>query len=248
VPVDPRTSGAPGTGQRAPVPVLALDVPTAADADRLLRAVPDADWVKVGLQLFTAEGPPLVRSLVEGGRRVFLDLKLHDIPNTVAGAVRSASGLGVELLTVHASGGRAMLEAAAAAASGTGTRLLAVTVLTSLHDEEVAEAWGRDRLDTGAEVHRLAGLAFASGVEGVVCAVHEAGGIRADHGPDPLVLTPGIRLRGGDVGDQRRVATPAAAVAAGSDFLVIGRAVTGSPDPAGAWAEVRRGIIASAVE
>jgi len=241
-------AAAPGTARRAPVPVLALDVPSAAEAHLLLRAVPEAEWVKVGLQLFTAEGPALVRSLVDAGRRVFLDLKLHDIPNTVAGAVRSASALGVDLLTVHASGGRAMLQAAAGAASGSVTRLLAVTVLTSLNDEEVAEAWGRGRLDTPSEVGRLAGLALSCGVQGVVCSVHEAAAIRTSYGSEPLVLTPGIRLPGGDAGDQRRVATPAAAVSAGSDFLVIGRAVTGALDPAAAWAEVERGIIASAVE
>jgi len=241
-------TAAAGTARRAPVAVLALDVASAAEARLLLHAVPQAGWVKVGLQLFTAEGTSLVRSLVDDGRRVFLDLKLHDIPNTVAGAVRSASALGVDLLTVHASGGRAMLQAAAGAASGSPTRLLAVTVLTSLDGEEVAEAWGRDGLDTASEVGRLAGLALSCGVEGVVCSVHEAGAIRTSYGWEPLVLTPGIRLPRGDAGDQRRVATPAEAVAAGSDFLVIGRAVTGAPDPAVAWAEVERGIIGSVVE
>jgi orotidine-5'-phosphate decarboxylase len=239
----------PRARKRAAVPILALDVPTAADADALLRRVPDAEWVKVGLQLFTAEGPPVVRALVAASRRVFLDLKLHDIPNTVAGAVGSAAGLGAELLTVHASGGRAMLSAASAAAERSGAlRLLAVTVLTSLQEREVAEAWGRGEVSAGAEAVRLAALARDCGIDGVVCSVHEAAAIRRRIGGEALVLTPGIRLPDAGTDDQARTASPRDAVAAGADFLVIGRTVSGAADPAAAWASVVEGINDRAAE
>jgi orotidine-5'-phosphate decarboxylase len=224
--------------------VLALDVATAEAAHGLLGRVPDARWVKVGLQLFIAGGPSLVRDLVASGRRVFLDLKLHDIPNTVAGAVESAAALGVDLLTVHASGGRAMLEAASRAATGAGgPRLLAVTVLTSLTDREAAEAWGRSALDAGAEVRRLASLAHGCGVDGVVASVHEAAAIRADLGGEAIILTPGIRLPGDAAGDQARVATPEQAARAGADYLVLGRSVTAAAEPAAAWDHAVAGIL-----
>jgi orotidine-5'-phosphate decarboxylase len=220
-------------------PILALDVPDAAAAFALLERVgPDADFVKVGLQLFTAEGPSVVRALHERGCRVFLDLKLHDIPNTVAHAVRSAAGLGVELLTVHASGGAAMMRAARAAAGEGGPALLAVTVLTSLSAEETAEAWGRDAVSAEAEVERLARLAHACGMDGVVASVHELAAIRGALPRDFRVLTPGIRLAGDDAGDQSRIATPAEAVRLGADYLVIGRSVTAAPDPAAAMRAV----------
>ncbi len=215
-------------------PILALDVPDAAAAFALLdRVGPAADFVKVGLQLFTAEGPGVVRALHERGCRVFLDLKLHDIPNTVAQAVRSAASLGVELLTLHASGGGAMMRAARAAGDG-GPKLLAVTVLTSLSAGEVAEAWGRDAVSAEAEVERLARLAHACGMDGVVASVHELAAIRRTLPRGFRVLTPGIRLAGDDAGDQSRVATPAEAVRLGADYLVIGRSVTAAPDPAAA--------------
>jgi orotidine-5'-phosphate decarboxylase len=232
-----------------PVPILALDVPEATRARELLQLVPDARWVKVGLQLFTAAGPAFVRELVGGGHRVFLDLKLHDIPNTVARAVESASALGVDLLTVHASGGRAMLSAASAAASGESSpRLLAVTLLTSLSASEAAEAWGRPEVDVGEEVRRLAGLASDCGIDGVVASVHEASLIRAAAGRELLLLTPGIRLADDEAGDQFRIATPQEAARAGVNFLVIGRAVTAASDPAAAWKRVAAGILPGARE
>ncbi|HEX8360827.1 MAG TPA: orotidine-5'-phosphate decarboxylase [Longimicrobium sp.] len=216
-------------------PILALDVPDAASAFALLdRVGPSADFVKVGLQLFTAEGPGVVRALHERGCRVFLDLKLHDIPNTVAQAVRSAASLGVELLTLHASGGAAMMRAARAATGDGGPRLLAVTILTSLSAAETAEAWGRDSVTAEAEVERLARLAHACGMDGVVASVHELPAIRRTLPRGFRVLTPGIRLPGDDAGDQSRVATPAEAVRLGADYLVIGRSVTAAPDPAAA--------------
>jgi orotidine-5'-phosphate decarboxylase len=224
---------------KRPIPILALDVPDAAGAFRLLERVgPGADFVKVGLQLFTAEGPAVVRRLRAEGRRVFLDLKLHDIPNTVAQAVRAAAALEVELLTVHASGGAAMLRAAADAAAGSGTRLLGVTVLTSLSAPELAAAWGRAELSAEAEVVRLAGLAAECGIDGVVASVQEVAAIRASAGDDLLVLTPGIRLAGDAAGDQARVATPAEAARLGADYLVLGRSVTAAADPAAALAAV----------
>lgn len=230
----------PSTGENRPVvPILALDVPTAAEALALVDRLPRAEWVKVGLQLYTAEGPQIVHALRERGRRIFLDLKLHDIPNTVAGAVTSASQLQVDLLTVHASGGEVMLRAAAEAAGAAGgPRLLAVTVLTSFTADGLADTWGRDPLEVEAEVVRLARLSRAAGVPGVVASVQEAAAIRAALGAEIEILTPGIRLAGDSVGDQARVATPAEAIRLGSDYLVLGRTVTAAADPAEAFERV----------
>jgi len=222
-----------------PVPIIALDVPTAEAADALLgRLGPSADFVKVGLQLFVAEGPAFVRSLRGRGYRVFLDLKLHDIPNTVAQAVRSAASLDVQLLTLHASGGAAMLRAArdAAGPAGGGVALLGVTVLTSLSEDDVAEAWGRETVVAQDEVVRLAGLAERCGLDGIVASVHELPVIREAVGGALRVLTPGIRLAGDDAGDQARVATPAEAARLGSDYVILGRSVTAAADPAAALA------------
>ena len=223
-----------------PVPIVALDVPSRADAERLLeRLGPRAEFVKVGLQLFTAEGPDVVRALRGRGCRVFLDIKLHDIPTTVAHAVRSVARLDVELLTVHASGGRAMLAAARDAAEG-GPKLLGVTVLTSLSAGEVAEAWGRDAVSAEAEVARLAALAADTGMHGVVASVREAGAVRRAGGGGLRLLAPGIRLAGDDAGDQARTATPAEAALAGAAYVVLGRSVTVAPDPAAALARAIR--------
>lgn len=200
-------------------------------------------FFKVGNELFTAAGPPIVRTLREElGADVFLDLKFHDIPNTVAGAVRSAARLGARLLTVHASGGRAMLEAARQAAAdeaGDACGILAVTALTSLDASELAEAWGRtDEVDMQREVVRLAELAAESAVHGIVCSGAEVAAVRARYGDALAPLVPGIRLDGGAAHDQRRVMTPAAAQAAGARYLVLGRAVTAAPDPAVAMLRV----------
>jgi orotidine-5'-phosphate decarboxylase len=205
-----------------------------------MRRVPRADFLKIGLQLFTTAGPDFVRRVKGEGYLVFLDLKFHDIPNTVAGAVASAAELGVDLLTVHASGGAAMLRAAvdAAGRSSERTRIFAVTVLTSLDARELAQGWGRDGCDTGEEAARLAELAAGCGVDGVVTSVGEVAAIRARTRADLPVLTPGIRLPGDDPGDQARVATPGDAARAGVDYLVIGRSVTAAVDPAGAYDRV----------
>jgi len=217
-----------------PIPVIALDVADSAAARALLdRVGPGAEFVKVGLQLFTAEGPAIVRELRARGLRIFLDLKLHDIPNTVAHAVKSAAALEVELLTVHASGGAAMLRAAAEAAAGTGVSLLGVTVLTSLSDAELGEAWGREGIAIGGEVARLARLAAACGLPGVVASVHEIAAVRRV-APKLGILAPGIRLAGDAAGDQSRVATPGEAARLGANYVVLGRSVTTAPDPAAA--------------
>lgn len=222
------------------MPILALDVAGAEDALALAERVPRADFVKVGLQLYTAAGPPIVRELRARGRRVFLDLKLHDIPNTVAGAVASAAALDAELLTVHAVGGEAMLRAAtrAAAEESDTLSLLAVTVLTSLSARELERAWDREAVDLESEVVRLARSARDSGIPGVVASVQEARAIRSRLGGGLRILTPGIRLAGDSAGDQARVATPAEAARQGADYLVLGRTVTAAADPVAAYDRV----------
>jgi orotidine-5'-phosphate decarboxylase len=224
-------------GVVTPIPIIALDVPTAeaalATVDRLGSA---CRFYKVGSELFTAAGPGIVRSIIDRGADVFLDIKLHDIPNTVRGGVRSAAALGARLVTVHASGGRAMLAAAAEGAAGK-VGVLAVTVLTSLDAGAVAESWGREQVDVAAEVDRLAGLAAETGVAGVVCSGHEAARVRRRH--ERLeIMVPGIRLAGGATHDQTRIVTPAEAAAAGATYVVVGRAVTAADDPVAAMAEV----------
>ena len=222
--------------------IVALDVPSQRDALALVdRLDDDVDFFKVGLELYTREGPGVVRALHGRGKRVFLDLKLFDIPNTVAKAVEAAARLEVELLTIHTSGGRRMMEAAVGAA-GSGLSLLGVTVLTSFEAGEVAEVWGRGMDDVEPEVVRLARLAREAGVPGVVASPREASVLRQALGPDALIVTPGIRLPSDDVGDQVRVATPGAAVRAGATHLVVGRPIRAAPDPAAAARVFMRAI------
>lgn len=218
--------------------IVALDVPDRALlVDRLARLPEAISWYKVGLELFCAEGPEVLNPLFSSGKRVFLDLKLHDIPRTVERAVASVAKHRVQLLTLHASGGRAMLKAAAEAArsSGDGSlKLLAVTVLTSLDQQDLH--------DIGVARHpkdqalALAELAYACGIDGVVCSMHEAAGIRAALGQDALIVTPGIRMPGDATGDQKRVGTPRDAQRAGASHLVIGRPILEAADPAAAHA------------
>jgi orotidine-5'-phosphate decarboxylase len=211
--------------------ILPLDHPSAEEALELVDLLGEtADFYKVGLELYTTAGPDVVRTLRERGKRVFLDLKLHDIPNTVRRAVQAAVKLDVEFLTVHASGGASMLRAARDAADGR-VRLLGVTVLTSLTGAEVEEVWGREIRSIRDEVARLAELSVESGVDGIVCSVLEAEWLRRIVPPGFVIVTPGIRPAGADRQDQSRVATPADAVASGSDFLVVGRPVTRASDP-----------------
>lgn len=214
-------------------PIVALDVPDSRSADRLVDALGTlCSFYKVGSELFTAAGPGVVQSLRERGASVFLDLKFHDIPNTVRAAVRSAAGLGVQLVTVHVAGGRAMLEAAVEGATESGDcGVLGVTVLTSL-DEAAAEAvWGREVRDMPAEVMRLARLAVDAGLHGIVCSGAEAAVVRAQFGDRLATLVPGIRLAGGAHQDQSRVVTPRAAAEAGARYIVLGRAVTAAASP-----------------
>ncbi|MBZ5646435.1 MAG: orotidine-5'-phosphate decarboxylase [Acidobacteriia bacterium] len=213
--------------------IVALDVPTAAEAQKIVQAVGDSvSTFKVGKQLFTAEGPKVVRDLVGSGRKVFLDLKFHDIPNTVAGAVRSAVGLGVSMLTVHASGGAKMLRAAADAAKSANNPplVLAVTVLTSMGDDDLREIGVSDR--AAEQVLRLAVLARNSGCLGVVASPQEVKQLRAVLGGAFAIVTPGVRPAGADAGDQARVATPSEAIRNGASHLVVGRPITEARDPA----------------
>jgi orotidine-5'-phosphate decarboxylase len=216
--------------------LLALDVPTADAALALVdRFAGRCDFYKVGLELFVAAGPALVQALRARGVDVFLDLKLHDIPNTVRQAAKRAAALDVRLLTVHASGGEAML---AAAVDGAGGRcgVLGVTVLTSLTPAELAESWGRGPwLDLGAEVLRLAELADASGAHGVVCSGAELGAVVQRFGGRLAPLVPGVRPSGVSANDQARVVTPERAAALGARYLILGRAVTEATDPVAAW-------------
>ncbi len=211
---------------------VALDTPSLDRARELAQLLkPHVGGVKIGLEFYGANGPEGVRAVVATGIPVFLDLKLHDIPNTVAGAMKALAPLGAAIVNVHASGGAAMMRAAADAAGKTELRakLIAVTVLTSLED--------RDLPDVGlsgtalAQAVRLAILAKASGLDGVVCSPHEIAAVRAACGRGFLIVTPGVRPAGGDLGDQKRVMTPLEAVQAGADILVIGRPITAAPDP-----------------
>ena len=216
--------------------IVALDLPRGSDALALLDRLPEARWVKVGSILMTREGPPLVRVLLDRGLRVFLDLKWHDIPNTVAGAVAAARDVGVAMATVHALGGEAMM-AAAAEAAGNQLALVAVTVLTSHTPDDYASALGRARVDLPAEVKRQARAAMAAGLRGVVCSPAEVGLARRALGEGALVVVPGIRRRGDPVGDQARVAGAREAVSEGATHLVIGRPVLQASDPAAALRE-----------
>lgn len=223
--------------------IIALDRPDAAGALELVdRLGDDADFYKVGAELFTAAGPAVVDALRERGRRVFLDLKYHDIPNTVAAAVRSAIALGVDLLTVHASGGPAMLEAAAQAAASAGTRVVAVTLLTSLSNAEVEAVWNRPVPALRGEVERLTELALAAGLHGVVASPLEVESLKRRHGADCIVVTPGVRPLGAARDDQTRTATAGAAARAGADYLVIGRPVHAAPDPLTALRALREEV------
>ena len=221
-----------------------LDYPTLAEAERGAALVAESAGVlKVGLELFVSEGPTAVRRLRELGA-VFLDLKLHDIPETVERAVASACGLGARYLTIHAAGGPKMLERAAARAEreGTGLTLLAITVLTSL-DVADLEAIGVTST-TAEQTLRLARLAVGAGVPGLVCSSAEAGSLRAALGPDVVLVTPGIRPAGSSADDQKRVGTPGDAIRAGSSVLVVGRPIRDAADPRAA----ARAVLAEIVE
>jgi orotidine-5'-phosphate decarboxylase len=211
--------------------IVALDVSSADEARALVdRLSGRVGMFKIGSQLFTAAGPAFVRELTARGEKVFLDLKYHDIPNTIAGAVSAACQLGVSLVDVHALGGRAMLEAAVGALPAMGARLLAVTILTSMNEH------GHGEVGLGGQVadsvRRLAQLSRDTGLDGVVASPQEVGLVREACGSDFLIVTPGIRPAGAAAGDQARAATPRAALDAGADLLVVGRPITAAPEPA----------------
>ena len=214
--------------------IAAVDVASVEEARDLCRALAgDIGYAKVGLELFTAEGAPAVRAAQESGLPIFLDLKLHDIPNTVEGAARSVARLGVQMLTVHASGGRAMVAAAKnglLSGSGAPPILLAVTVLTSLNQSDLAAAGVAGSVEE--QVVRLATLAVEAGADGLVCSPHEVAAIRRALGPKPILVVPGIRPAGSATHDQARAATPRSAIDAGADYLVVGRPLREGPSPA----------------
>jgi orotidine-5'-phosphate decarboxylase len=250
--------------------IVALDVSSAAEAKIIVDALGDSVKIfKVGMQLYTAEGPHIVRELVSSGKEVFLDLKYHDIPNTVASAVREAAQLGVSMLTVHASGGAKMLAAAVEAARTTAAhvgpgivanpstahvgagaltrpnthrdlKILAVTVLTSLDENALNEIGVSGRVVD--QVVRLASLALRSGCSGIVSSAQEVSALRAKLGSEFLAVTPGVRPAGADHGDQARVVTPAAAIAAGATHIVVGRPITAAKDPGAAASSIQQEI------
>jgi len=215
--------------------IVALDVPGAFQARQIVQTIGEAATTyKIGKQLFTAEGPQVVRDLISSGRKVFLDLKFHDIPNTIAGAVKSAAELGVSMMTVHASGGSKMLKAAAGAASQSPGQplVLAVTVLTSLSDSDLEELGISGAVPT--QVLRLGALARAAGCGGLVASAQEARELRQALGEGFAIVTPGIRPVGSEAADQARVVTPRDAIAAGATYLVVGRPILNAPNPANA--------------
>src|SRR5688572_8477537 len=199
---------------------------------KLVEQLGDAvSFYKIGSPLFTRSGPEIVRKLKLAGKRVFLDLKFHDIPNTVAHAVSAAAAMGVDLLTVHAAGGSAMIRAAREAVGDDGARILAVTVLTSFGVDDAEQVWGKQLNSLREEVARMGQLAADSGAHGVISSPLEAETLKRRHGAEFLVVTPGIRPEGTKSGDQVRTATPRDAIRAGADFLVVGRPVLEAKDP-----------------
>jgi orotidine-5'-phosphate decarboxylase len=209
--------------------IVALDVPTKDAALQLVeRLKPEISRFKIGLQLYTTEGPTIVREVLAAGAKVFLDLKLHDIPNTVARAVESANHLGVDMLTIHLSGGLEMVRAATGASKG-NMSILGVTVLTSANEETLREVGIPDKIDS--QVLRLARLGRAAGVQGLVASPHEIKKLRAEFGDKIKIVTPGVRPSWAEAGDQKRFMTPREATDAGADFLVIGRPITAHANP-----------------
>ena len=220
--------------------ILALDIEERADAIELVKKTGEGlEWVKIGLQMFTRYGPDYVREIADLGKRIFLDLKLHDIPNTVAKAIASVSGLPIGMLTIHTCGGREMMEWAVRAQreSAPDLQLLGVTVLTSMDDQAISEI-GVKR-SAAEQVSSLAALAAESGMSGLVCSPHEASLLKAAHGDQFKLVTPGVRPTGVDAGDQKRVMTPRLAAEQGADYIVVGRPIYKADDPAAVVAAIR---------
>ena len=223
--------------------IVALDVPTAHAAGEIVRELGDfVSFYKVGLQLFTAEGPTFVRELTASGHKVFLDLKLHDIPNTVASAVKSVSSLGIDLLTIHGNGGSQMMRAAVEAAASVSKRprILAVTVLTSFTEQELASTGIHGGV--ADQVSRMAALAVEAGCDGVVASALELPLLRRQMGDEPVILIPGVRPKGSAAGDQARTAEPGEAITAGATYLVVGRPITASTNRRAAAEEIQKEI------
>lgn len=224
--------------------IVGLDVDDAARARSVVDACPSCQWFKIGSQLFTRSGPEVVRLVEQAGRHVMLDLKYHDIPNTVQQAVRAAADLGAKLVTIHATGGRAMIEAAAEEATEHGTRILAVTILTSLGEEALRNEVGMAESPASA-VRRLAALAVASGADGVVCSPREIADVRDAIGAGKLIVTPGVRPAWASSDDQLRTMRPQEAAAAGADYIVVARPVLRHADPAEAARLIQEELAAS---
>lgn len=219
--------------------ILALDIEDRSDAIELVKRAGDSlEWVKIGLQMFTRYGPDYVREVADLGKKVFLDLKLHDIPNTVAKAIASVSKLPIDMLTIHTCGGREMMEWAVKAQleNKPSLQLLGVTVLTSMDDHALSEI-GVNRT-TADQVSALTGLAAEAGMSGLVCSPHEAASVKAAHGNQFKLVTPGIRPTGADAGDQKRIMTPRRAAAQGADYIVVGRPIYQAEDPAAIVASI----------
>ena len=223
--------------------IIALDAQTQQEALSLVHELPGAKIFKVGLTLFISEGPSLLREIQKQGKKIFLDLKLHDIPHQIGGAIKAGIGYNVHMMTLHASGGREMMakaaEAAETAAKQSGLSkplLLAVTVLTSLKQEQLKEIGMDDRV--GEQVLRLARLAKENGMDGVVCSPQEIDIIKGEFGQDFLVISPGIRPTWAAAQDQKRILTPAKAIAKGVDYMVIGRPITQAPSPVEAFLKI----------
>jgi orotidine-5'-phosphate decarboxylase len=219
--------------------IVPLDVPTLEAAIALVEQLPQVNFWKVGLELFVSTGPEILQILKEQDKRIFLDLKFHDIPNTVMSACRSASQYGVDLLTIHATAGRSALKLAVEAMnqSQSPTKLVAITLLTSLISRDLAFDM-KVPLELPDYVLQMALLAQESGIHGAVCSPQEVSQLREVCGPDFLLICPGVRPSWSITGDQRRVMTPAAAIAAGADYLVIGRPITAAPSPQDAWEKI----------
>jgi orotidine-5'-phosphate decarboxylase len=223
--------------------IVALDLPSVQEAIELCDRLPQVSFWKVGLELFISDGNTILRELKDRHKRIFLDLKLHDIPNTVASATRIAVKYGADFLTIHASGGQAMMQAAQAEVEGSSTQLLAVSLLTSISASELQSDL-QVSLEVSEYVSKLVLLAQASGLTGAVCSPHEVANLRSlltnnpNNNENFCFVTPGVRPTGSAVGDQSRVMTPKQAIAAGADYLVIGRPITAAPDPVVAWNQI----------
>ncbi len=217
--------------------IVALDFSSAREALELCDRLPQVGFWKVGLELFIADGGTVLRELKARNKKIFLDLKLHDIPNTVASATRVATKYGADFLTIHASGGRAMMQAAQSEVQGSSTQILAVSLLTSISAAELNSDL-QVPLEVPDYVSKLVLLAQASGLSGAVCSPHEVTNLRSLVGDDFCFVTPGVRPAGAAIGDQSRIMTPKDAIAAGANYLVIGRPINAAPDPVHAWEQI----------